>query len=80
MVAGSVCELIQKVFKGQCLDPIINKMLLVFITKIQGREYISQFRPVSLCTVLYKIITKTILFTALDRSCPPLSNQTKLVL
>lgn len=39
---------------------MINRTLLVLILKIQGPEVISQFCPISLCTVMYNIITKII--------------------
>lgn len=40
-MSGFVCVLIQKVFRGKCLDLNINKILLVLIPKIQGLECIS---------------------------------------
>ncbi|KAA3466548.1 putative Transposon TX1 [Gossypium australe] len=43
---------------GQFLDPKLNKTLLVLLSKIQSPERISQFRPISLCMMIYKIITK----------------------
>lgn len=45
---------------GQPLDPNLNRALLILLPKIQGPEMITQFRLINLCTVLYKIITKTI--------------------
>ncbi|KAK5793187.1 hypothetical protein PVK06_034325 [Gossypium arboreum] len=38
----------------------LNRMLLVCIPKILALERITQFRPISLCSVVYKILTKTI--------------------
>lgn len=38
----------------------LNKTLLMLLPKVQSPELITQFKPVNLYTVLYKIITKTI--------------------
>ncbi|KAA3476943.1 reverse transcriptase [Gossypium australe] len=45
---------------GQVMNPKVNRTLLVLLPKSQNPERISQFRPISLCTVMYKIITKTL--------------------
>lgn len=42
------------------IDPRINKTLLCLIPKVDNPQNITQFRPISLCNTLYKIITKTI--------------------
>lgn len=42
------------------LDPSLNNTLLVLIPKVQNSERITQFRPISLFSVVYKILTKTL--------------------
>lgn len=39
--------------------PETNDVLLVLIAKVSKSEIITQFRPISLCNVLFKTITKT---------------------
>lgn len=51
-----------------CLDVLnngllmddINKTFIFLIPKVKNLEKLAQFKPISLCNVLYKIITKTI--------------------
>ncbi|KAA3485161.1 reverse transcriptase [Gossypium australe] len=38
----------------------LNSTDIVLISKIQNHNNLANFRPISLCTVLYKIVTKTI--------------------
>lgn len=42
------------------MDPSLNKTLLVLLPKVQGLERINQFRLISLCNVVYKIVTKVV--------------------
>ncbi|KAH1073227.1 hypothetical protein J1N35_025555 [Gossypium stocksii] len=49
-----------QIFRGAPLDPKMNRTLHVLLPKVQGLERITQFRPISLCTVVYKIVTKKV--------------------
>ncbi|KAA3486847.1 reverse transcriptase [Gossypium australe] len=46
---------------GQTIDLKINKSLIVLIPKVQNPEEFSQFRPISLSSVLYKLVMKVII-------------------
>lgn len=52
--------MITSVFRGGDLNLHINRTTLVLILKTERVETMSNLRPISLCTVLYKVITKTI--------------------
>ncbi|KAJ8768812.1 hypothetical protein K2173_023716 [Erythroxylum novogranatense] len=60
IVGPSICSMVRGVFSGQNLEPVLNRTLLVLILKMQGPKHLAQFRPISLCSVLYQLITKTI--------------------
>lgn len=59
-IGDSVWELISKAFETGIFPTEINATLLVLIPKIDSPENLSQFRPISLCNVLYKVITKVL--------------------
>ncbi|XP_031099806.1 uncharacterized protein LOC116004005 [Ipomoea triloba] len=60
VVGDSVFKLVKEAFDSGSLPPSLNDTLLVLIHKIKSPETVRQFRPISLCNVSYKIITKTI--------------------
>lgn len=55
---NNLLQLITSALRDGVINPVLNRTLVVLIPKIQGPEKISQFRPISLCTVPLKIITK----------------------
>jgi hypothetical protein len=60
-VCGSeVTEAVFKIVKGQESAEGINQTFLVLIPKVKNPSLLSQFRPISLCNVLYKIASKVI--------------------
>ncbi|KAK2652170.1 hypothetical protein Ddye_012026 [Dipteronia dyeriana] len=44
---------------GESFEPV-NKTLITLILKSQQVEYMSNFHPISLCNVTYKIVAKTL--------------------
>ncbi|KAL8139423.1 LOW QUALITY PROTEIN: hypothetical protein V2J09_005444 [Rumex salicifolius] len=59
VVVDSVVRFVLEFFASGKLLRATNDALLVLIAKVNKPERISQFQPISLCNVLFKTITKT---------------------
>ncbi|KAJ0230616.1 Reverse transcriptase domain-containing protein [Hirschfeldia incana] len=59
-VGGSVIQFVLDFFRTGELPRNTNNAVLVLIAKVLRPERIMQFRPISLCNVLFKTITKTL--------------------
>ncbi|KAA3478521.1 reverse transcriptase [Gossypium australe] len=60
LVGGAVCEWVQGIFDGNKFEEELNNTLIVLIPKKKSPEDFSQFRPINLCSVLYKLVMKVI--------------------
>ncbi|CAA7059442.1 unnamed protein product [Microthlaspi erraticum] len=58
-VGASVKRFVLEFFQTGSLPQDTNDALVVLIPKVASQEKIQQLRPISLCNVLFKIITKT---------------------
>lgn len=67
-MGDEVSDLCLQVLNGGTFQASINHTLLVLIPKLKKPTHASQFRPISLRNVVFKVITKTI------------SNRLKLIL
>ena len=47
-------------FENPCLIREVNQTFLMLIPKVPNPEFMRDFRPISLCNVIYKLITKII--------------------
>ena len=60
IVGNSVIDLVKKVFVERKVPEFLNRTHIVLIPKIQGPETLGNYRPISLCNTIYKVITKII--------------------
>ncbi|KAH1046332.1 hypothetical protein J1N35_037116 [Gossypium stocksii] len=60
LVGGAVCERVQGIFAGNRIEGDLNNTLIVFIPKKDCPKDFSQFRPFSICSVMYKLVMKVI--------------------
>ena len=58
IVGDSVRKKVEKVFIEKTVPEYLNNTHIVLTPKIQGPETIGNYRPISLCNSVYKIITK----------------------
>lgn len=74
VVGRSVSEEIKKIFRDRKIPLDLNQTHIALIPKIKGPKSIENFRPISLCNSVYKIITKIIVArirTLLDKLISP---------
>lgn len=57
-VGAEVVKQAMKFFTTGSMDQNVNDTLVSLIPKVDNPEMVSQFRPISLCNVCYKVITK----------------------
>lgn len=79
LVGADVCSEVLGTLEGGEMDSRMNKTIICLIPKVEAPSLITQFRPVSLCSVLYKLVTKTIA-SRLMKLMPLLIGPIKLVL
>ncbi|KAL0297680.1 UNVERIFIED_CONTAM: LINE-1 reverse transcriptase [Sesamum radiatum] len=60
VVGKEISEAVSEFFRTGKLLKQVNATLLVLIPKVQMPSQVSDFRPISCCNVIYKIITKII--------------------
>lgn len=60
LVKKKISEFFNQVWHNPSLIQTVNNTLLVLIPKINKPKFITQFRPIPLCNVVYKILTKAI--------------------
>lgn len=59
-VGPTVVKMVTDFFETGVLPPNINKTLITLIPKVSQPESLKDLRPISLCNVLYKIISKVL--------------------
>jgi hypothetical protein len=59
-VGAKMCEVALNFLNNSMFNPSLNLTYLALIPKKSNAAMVSDFRPISLCNVLFKIIAKTI--------------------
>ncbi|KAI5342138.1 hypothetical protein L3X38_010013 [Prunus dulcis] len=58
IIGSDICQLCLQILNGSCGVADFNHTLIALITKVPSPSWVIEFRPISLCNVLYKIISK----------------------
>lgn len=70
MVQDSVCSEVKNIFAMSVVPEYLNKTIITLIPKCNNLETLSNYRLISLCNSVYKIISKIII----ERIRPMLKN------
>lgn len=60
IINSTVIEAVLTTFNSGNLPPNLNHTFIVLITKNKMPEFVADFRPISICNVLYKIVSKVL--------------------
>lgn len=76
-----VCRVVSNFFSSGIMDENVNSTFITLIPKKSTPSRVSEFRPISLCNVMYKIIAK-VLANRLKEVLPHIisSNQSAFIL
>lgn len=55
MMKDKVCKAIRDFLSGVVVPLVFNDAVLFHVPKVNASELLTQFQPISLCNVLYKI-------------------------
>ncbi|XP_019097444.1 PREDICTED: uncharacterized protein LOC109131210 [Camelina sativa] len=73
---GDLVALVKNFFRTGGFDPRLNETNICLIPKVDQPQRMTEFRPISLCNVSYKIISK-VLYFRLKRFLPLLVSETQ---
>lgn len=59
-VGETICNFVKSCFSDSNIIESVNDTVLVLIPKVKALESIRKLRPISLCNIIFKIITKII--------------------
>ncbi|CAM8988566.1 unnamed protein product [Rhodiola kirilowii] len=60
IIKDDVCEEVLRFLNEGVLDESLNETLIVLVPKVKGACKVGEFRPISLCNIIMKIITKVL--------------------
>jgi hypothetical protein len=60
LVKEDICYAVLTFLNGGDMPEIVNNTVIVLIPKVKNPQELTQFRPIALCNVLYKICSKVI--------------------
>lgn len=60
VVQDSLSNMVLAVLRGSALPSSVGEILIMLIPKVSVLESLNQFRPISLCNVVFKVITKVL--------------------
>lgn len=60
IIGPKICDEVQDIFRNSKMNHEWNDTTICLIPKVQSPEFLTQFRPIGLCNVTYKLVTKII--------------------
>lgn len=60
MVGADICAEVLGILEGGVIDKRMNRTMICLIPKAEAPKLLTQFCPIALCSVVYKLVTKTI--------------------
>ncbi|XP_028778309.1 uncharacterized protein LOC114734823 [Neltuma alba] len=60
IVGGKICDFVKRAFENPQVIKEINQTNIVLVPKVENPTTLKEMRPISLCNVSYKIITKVL--------------------
>jgi len=67
LVGHEVAAVVLAILNGQDIPPKLNHVLVALIPKKANPLLMSEFHPISLCNVIYKLVTKVLEILCLSR-------------
>jgi hypothetical protein len=60
LVKEDVTKAVLALLQGDHMPEIVNRTIIVLIPKVKNPQNITQYRPIALCNVLYKVCSKVL--------------------